>query len=109
MRPRLLLLFTLLCIVLCLPTTSPSSQAKAVQYMLIITPQEQWIQLGEEKFIPTQFCFVAMDDDEALFTAHVMIQHKLLPHLPPQVAPQLKFKLLRDIPLTLCPGERLTS
>jgi hypothetical protein len=108
MRPRLLLLCTLLCVVLCLPTTRPRAQA-AVPYMLIITPQDQWIQPGEAKFFPTQFCFLARDDEEALFTAHAMIHHKLLPQLPPQVAPQLKFKLLRDIPLTLCPGERLTS
>jgi hypothetical protein len=80
-----------------------------VPYLLIITPQDRWIQPGEDKFFPTQFCFVALDDDEALFTAHVMIQHKLLPQLPPQVAAPLQFKLLRDIPLLLCPGERLTS
>src|SRR5262249_9171311 len=103
------LFFPLLCIVLCVLTPRLGAQAKAVPYLLIITPQDQWLQRGEEKFFPTQFCFLATDDDEALFTAHVMIQRNLLPQLPPQVAPQLQFKLLRDIPLTLCPGERLTS
>ena len=71
--------------------------------MRIITPQDPWLQLGPAQGVPTQFCFEGRDDDEAVFTAHVLIQHQLLPQLPPQVVPQLKLRLLRDIPVTLCP------
>jgi hypothetical protein len=96
-------------LVLGVPGQNLWTQARAVQYMVIITPQARWLQPGLGQFLPTRLCFLASDDQEALLMAQRKIQQHLLPHLPPEADRQLKFTLTRDVPAEYCPLERPAS
>lgn len=109
MRQRMCLLLLCASLGLGAPGRDLRAQEKAVQYMVIIAPQAQWLQRGAGTFLPTQLCFWATDDQEAFLTAHVQIQQKLLPHLPPEVEKQLKFTLAKDVPSEHSPFERPAS
>ena len=109
MRQSLCLLLMLTALGLGAPERALRAQAKAVQYMVIIAPQVTWLQPGAGTFLPTRLCFWATDDQEAFLTAHVQIQQKLLPHLPPEVEKQLKFTLSKDVPAEHCPLARPAS